>query len=152
MHILDNLMYVCVCVCSCVISFPVFKVTGQWNQAGLPSLVCTYAKTCLIGCIRVKEETSDPNQIPSHQITAINYTPFLRVYQTARCLSPCPLHLLVITLKQMHCKVLPVLSVCLPWRTKENCWLCEIYFIVVINRRFLFICLSIYKLLSHTTN
>ena len=126
-----------------MISFPVFKVTGQWNQAGLPSLFCTYAKTCLMDCIRVKGETSDPNQIPSHQITAINYTPFLRVYQTARSHSPSPLHLFAVTHQQLHsvdmfCNIIPVLCV---WREKENGWLCEIYFfIVVVNRIILVFC------------
>lgn len=67
-------------------------------------------------CIRVKEETSDPNQIPSHQITAINYTPFLCVYQTARSHSLSLLHLFAVTQQQMHSvdmfgKIIPVLCV-----------------------------------------
>lgn len=59
------------------------KFTGQQNPAEAPSLLRTSAKSCLIDCIIVKGETSDPCGIPSHQIIAINYTPFLRVYQTA---------------------------------------------------------------------
>lgn len=69
------------CVFPCVRG--VLKFTGQRNLAEVPSLLRTYAKSCLIDCIIVKGETSDPCGIPSHQIIAINYTPFLRVYRKA---------------------------------------------------------------------
>lgn len=63
------------CVPLSVSSSPAFKFTGQRNPAEVPSLLRTYAKSCLIDCIIVKGEASDPCRIPSHQIRAINYTP-----------------------------------------------------------------------------
>lgn len=51
-----------------VTSLPVLGVTQQDCQ-----VVSVRAKTCLMGCIMVKEETSDPKHIPPYRITAINY-------------------------------------------------------------------------------
>lgn len=51
-----------------VTSLPVFGVTQPDCQ-----VVFVRAKTCLMGCIMVKEETSDPEHIPPYRITAINY-------------------------------------------------------------------------------
>lgn len=76
--ILSSLSRWTACVlCSLVCElFPgVRKFTEQRNPAEVPSLLRTYAKSCLIDCIIVKGEASDPCCIPSHQIRAINYTP-----------------------------------------------------------------------------
>lgn len=55
-----------------VTSLPVLSVTQQDCQ-----VVSVHAKSCLMGCIMVKEETSDPEHIQPQHITAINYNLFL---------------------------------------------------------------------------
>lgn len=101
-----------------VIPLQVLKVTGQRNPKELPSLACVYAKTWLIGCIRAKEEASDPNQIPSNQITAINQSPFLSAYQTAHLLSSVTLH--HTHSSDAYCRIIHVLSVWLPQRAEKK--------------------------------